>query len=61
MADLVAALALVLVIEGLATAIMAPRLPEILEALRGLDPGTARWTGLVLVAAGTGLYLLVRG
>lgn len=60
-ADLLAAVALVLVIEGIAAALLAPKLPEVLDQMRALDPERARWLGLVLAVLGTGLYVLIRG
>lgn len=61
MADFFAALALVLVLEGLATLILASRLGGLAQAIEALGPERARWIGLVLVAVGTGLYVLIRG
>ena len=61
MADLIAALALVLVLEGLALAILARSLPEMLAALEAMDAGTMRRVGLVMLAAGSVVYLMVRG
>lgn len=58
--DILAALALMMAIEGLAAIMLAPRLPEISRMLGDLDPETVRIVGLVLVAAGGGLYLIVR-
>ena len=59
--DILAALALMMAIEGLAAVILAPRLPEIARVLGDLAPEQVRFAGLVLVAAGGGLYLFVRG
>lgn len=59
--DLLAALALVLVIEGLAAAIFASSLPELLAALRGLGARQMRTVGIVMAATGAVLYLLIRG
>ena len=59
--DLLAALALVLVLEGLTLAIFAGTVPEVLSELRRLGPAALRKVGIVAVAAGAGLYLLVRG
>ncbi|MEM8793469.1 MAG: DUF2065 family protein [Pseudomonadota bacterium] len=59
--DLLAALALVLVIEGLALAVFASSLPELLAAMDGVDPQTVRIIGLVFFVAGVLGYLAVRG
>lgn len=58
--DILAALALMMAIEGLAAIMLASRLPEIARMLGDMDPETVRIAGLVLVAAGGGLYLFVR-
>ncbi|GEM_PF-2406818 len=59
--DLLAALALVLVFEGLAATIFASSLPELLAALRGIGGRQMRIVGIVMIASGGALYLLVRG
>ena len=59
--DLLAALALVLVIEGLAAMIFAASLPELLAALEGMGARQMRLVGIVMAASGAVLYLLVRG
>ncbi|MEM9061376.1 MAG: DUF2065 family protein [Pseudomonadota bacterium] len=59
--DLLAALALVLVIEGLALAIMARSLPELLAALRDLDRSNLQRTGILCVGLGAAAYLTIRG
>lgn len=59
--DLLAALALVLLIEGLAAMIFASSLPELLAALRGIGARQMRIVGIVMVATGAVLYLLIRG
>jgi len=59
--DLFAALALAIVIEGLAVAFFSSRLPGILEALRLLGPEQLRWVGLAMAVVGTLLYLALRG
>lgn len=59
--DLLAALALVLVFEGLAALIFAASLPELLAALDGVGPRQMRIIGIAMAAAGGTLYLLVRG
>ncbi|MEM7743520.1 MAG: DUF2065 family protein [Pseudomonadota bacterium] len=58
--DLLAALALVLVIEGLALAIMARSLPELIASIGEIPPGTLRVMGFALVVSGAALYLLIR-
>lgn len=59
--DLLAALALVLVFEGMAAMIFASSLPELLAALKGIGARQMRVIGLVMAVSGAGLYLLVRG
>ena len=59
--DLLAALALVAVIEGLAAALVSRRIADLLDALRMMDPERVRWGGLVLAVLGTFTYLAVRG
>ncbi len=59
--DLLAALALVLVIEGLAAMIFASSLPELMAALEGIGARQMRVIGIVMAASGAVLYLLVRG
>lgn len=59
--DLLAALALVLVIEGLAAMIFASSLPELLAALEWIGARQMRIIGIVMAASGAVLYLLVRG
>ena len=59
--DLLAALALVLVIEGLAAMIFASSLPELLAALRDVGARQMRTIGIVMAATGAVLYLLIRG
>lgn len=58
--DLLAALALVLVIEGLALAILARSLPELLASMGQIDPAAMRRLGIVLAVAGGAGYLLIR-
>ena len=58
--DLIAALALVLIIEGLAAMIFAASLPELLAALRGIGAPQMRATGIVMTVTGATLYLLIR-
>jgi uncharacterized protein YjeT (DUF2065 family) len=59
--DLLAALALVLILEGLALAIFARSMPGLMAELQRLDPPALRRAGVLGIAAGTALYLLVRG
>lgn len=59
--DLLAALALVLVLEGLALVVMARSIPELLAALDAMEPGAMRWAGFAMLALGAMLYLAVRG
>ena len=61
MGDLVTALALVLVIEGIALALFADRLERLLTALQAVPPEVLRISGLL--AAGLGLFVvwLLRG
>jgi uncharacterized protein YjeT (DUF2065 family) len=59
--DLIAALALVLIIEGMAAMIFASSLPELLAALKGVGARQMRTIGIVMAVSGGGLYLLVRG
>lgn len=59
--DLIAAIALVMVLEGLAMTIFASSMPALMAELERLGPGSLRRAGLVCIALGTALYLLVRG
>lgn len=58
--DLIAALGLVLVIEGLALAIFARSVPQALAEIDQISPALLRKLGVVSVLAGGALYLLVR-
>ena len=58
--DLLAALALVLIFEGLALAVFARSMPQLLAEIERLGPGSLRHAGLVCIALGAVLYLLVR-
>ena len=60
-ADLIAALGLVLVFEGLALAIFARSLPELMASLSEIDGDGLRFGGLVAVGLGLITYLLARG
>ncbi len=59
--DLIAALALMLILEGLALAIFARSVPALLAEIERLDPRALRRAGIVSIALGTAIYLLVRG
>lgn len=59
--DLLAALALVLVIEGLSLAILAKSLPALLAEIGQIPPGVLRGAGIALVICGSALYLGLRG
>ena len=59
--DLLAALALVLVIEGLAIVIFARSIPELMSALAELDANKTRNMGLLCVVLGALGYLFIRG
>jgi hypothetical protein len=62
LADLVTAFGLLLVLEGVVLALVAPgRIGRMLEALRGLPPGLLRAAGLAAAAAGLLIVWLVRG
>ncbi len=59
--DLLAALSLVLVIEGMAAMIFASSLPELLAALRGVGAQQMRMVGILMTLTGGALYLMIRG
>lgn len=59
--DLLAALALVMVLEGLAVAIMARSIPELLAEIQHLGGGRLRRLGIAVAAVGAILYVLIRG
>ena len=59
--DFLAALALVLVIEGLALAIFASSLRDLRAAMEGVDPRTVRMIGLLFFASGIVGYIAIRG
>jgi len=58
--DLLAALALVLIFEGMAAMIFASSLPELLAAMQGIGARQMRLLGIVMALSGAALYLLVR-
>lgn len=59
--DLVAALALVMVLEGLALVVLARSLPELLAALDQMHPAQMRMIGAGMLSLGILLYVVVRG
>jgi uncharacterized protein YjeT (DUF2065 family) len=59
--DLLAALSLVAVIEGVAIGLVSTRIISLLEQLRSVDPERLRWGGLAMAALGTFGYFLLRG
>ncbi len=61
MSDLLTALALVLVIEGLVLAVFADRLDRLLASLAEVPPEVLRVAGLVAAALGLFAVWLIRG
>ena len=61
MADLLTALALVLLLEGIALAILADRLEEVLDRLMAVPPEVLRVSGVVAALAGLFFLWLLRG
>lgn len=59
--DLLAALALVLILEGMALAVFARSVPELMAAMSDIDPGKTRTIGLACILCGALAYLFVRG
>jgi uncharacterized protein YjeT (DUF2065 family) len=59
--DLIAAVALMLILEGLALAVFARSVPALLAEMERLDPSALRRAGVVSIVIGTVIYLLVRG
>lgn len=59
--DLIAALALVMVLEGLALAILAKSIPEMLAEMEHLGGARLRIAGIVIALIGIVVYLAVRG
>ncbi len=59
--DLLAALGLALVIEGLMLAIFAGTLNELMAVLRELGDSRIRVIGLATAVTGAALYLAIRG
>ena len=58
--DLLAAVSLVLIFEGVAAIIFAASLPELLAAIEGIGSRQMRLIGIVMAPSGAALYLLVR-
>lgn len=58
--DLLAALALVLIFEGMAAMIFASSLPELLAAIEGIGARQMRLIGIVMALCGAALYLVIR-
>jgi uncharacterized protein YjeT (DUF2065 family) len=58
--DLLAALALVLILEGMALAIFARSMPQLLAEIERLGPESLRRAGLVCIGLGTALYIVIR-
>ncbi len=61
MADLLTALALMLVIEGLFLAVMADRLDDLAQRLKDVPPSARRAIGLVVSGLGVLGVWLIRG
>ena len=61
MTDLLTALALVLVLEGLALAILADRLEALFERLMAVPPEVLRVSGIIAAVAGLFFVWLLRG
>ncbi|MEL6775066.1 MAG: DUF2065 family protein [Pseudomonadota bacterium] len=59
--DLLAAVALVLVIEGMVIAIFAGSMPALLAMLENAGPSQRRWGGIAMASIGAAAYLLIRG
>ena len=60
MSWLATGLGLVLVIEGLVLALAPSRIEDMLATIAALTPDQRRMLGLISVAAGVGLFALVR-
>lgn len=58
--DLVAALALVLVLEGMALAVFARSIPQLLAEMDQISPESLRRMGILAVIAGAVLYVWIR-
>lgn len=60
MSDLLTALALVLVIEGLLYAVFPEQMKRAVAAIMSIPPGTLRIAGLAAAGVGVGIVWLVR-
>lgn len=58
--DLLAALALVVLIEGLALVVFARSVPELMAAMSEIDPARIRSMGMFCVVLGALGYLFIR-
>ncbi|CAN5802152.1 hypothetical protein BH23PSE1_BH23PSE1_12750 [soil metagenome] len=58
--DVLLALGLVAIVEGLVLALAPSRLREALDLIRAMDPDQLRMIGLLAVVAGIGLVWLAR-
>lgn len=58
--DLLAAIALLLIFEGLVLAIFASSMPQLLAEIERLGPASLRRAGLVSIAIGMLIYFAVR-
>jgi uncharacterized protein YjeT (DUF2065 family) len=58
--DLLAAVALVFVIEGLTIAVFASSMPSLLAMLESMGEERRRFMGVALAALGGAAYLLIR-
>ena len=61
MNDLVTALALVLVIEGLMYAVFPEQMKRMIVAIMSVPAGTLRMAGLAAAVVGVGIVWLIRG
>ncbi len=61
MADLLTALALVLVLEGLLYAVFPEQMKRMVVTILSVPPGTLRVAGLAAAVVGVGIVWLVRG
>ncbi|TVR97229.1 MAG: DUF2065 domain-containing protein [Rhodospirillales bacterium] len=61
MADLVTAIGLALVIEGIAFALFPQGVKSLMMQVLAEPPGHLRWAGIVAVAIGCGIVWMVRG
>ena len=61
MSDLVTALALVLVIEGLMYAVFPEQMKRMIVTIMSVPAGTLRMAGLAAAVVGVGIVWLIRG